>query len=436
MLRRLIVLPTLCDKDNRMSSNSADAINRANQQVLTQLCAARPMLVGMAQARDVVPGMHSHVVLHAGPPVKWENMAAAMRAAACGGLVFEGLCDTIEDAAELAGSSAITFGAAHDHNAAGAMAGVITASMPVFIAEEQNTGARAYVSVNEGLGKALRFGANGPEVLERLRWIRDAFYPLLAQALMHTGPMDLKLMVAEALRRGDEAHNRNKAATSQFFREIAIGLLRTRAPHDEVEAALRFIGGNDHFFLSLSIAHAKAASLSAESLQCGSIVTVMAGNGVEVGIRISGLGKQWFTAPASVANVKLFAGHVIEDATPTMGDSYITESIGLGAFALAAAPAIASFIGGTVEELLARSETMRQITVGEHTDFRIPALDFRGVPCGIDVRRVVETGIAPLINTGIASKTPGIGQIGAGVQEIPLGCFEKALAAFDEKAAA
>lgn len=403
--------------------------DRANEDVFARLCAARPMLVGMSTAGEAIPGMHTHLVLHAGPPVTWKRMAPAMRAAVCGALVFEDLAGSIEEAARLAGSGDIQFAPAHDHNAAGAMAGVITRSMPVFVATEEDSGVKAYVTINEGLGKALRFGANGPEVLERLRWIRDQFYPLLGEALSKAGPMNLKAMVAEALRRGDEAHNRNKAATSQFFREIALPLLATRAPHEKLEAALRFIGGNDHFFLSLSIAHAKATSLYAEQLGRGSIVTVMAGNGVEVGIRVAGLGKQWFTAPAGVANVKLFPGHGIEEATPTMGDSYITESIGLGAFALAAAPAIASFIGGTVEDLLARSATMREITVGEHPDFAIPALDFRGVPCGIDVRRVVSTGIAPLINTGIASNIAGVGQVGAGIQEIPLACFTQAAAA-------
>jgi hypothetical protein len=403
----------------------------ANSQVLERLCEAQPVLVGMALARDVIPGMHDRLVLHAGPPVAWSDMAAAMRAAICGALVFEGLADTIGSAEALAGSGQISFAPAHDHNAAGAMAGAISASMPVFIVEERKSGQRAYVTVNEGLGKALRFGANGPEVLDRLRWMRDGFYPLVRAALERAGSLDVKAMVAEALRRGDEAHNRNKAATSQFVRDIAPALVATRAPHEDIERALRFIGGNDHFFLSLSIAHAKATSLHMEQIEQGSIVTVMAGNGVNVGIRVSGLGKRWFTGRAGVANVKLFTGHGIDEATPTMGDSYITESIGLGAFALAAAPAISSFIGGTVEDLLRRSETMRRITVGEHTDFRIPALDFKGVPCGIDVRRVVETGIAPLINTGIASNRPGVGQIGAGVQEIPLECFEKAAEALD-----
>lgn len=391
------------------------------------------MLIGIEPAGAVIPGMRRDLVLHAGPPIDWTRMAPAMRAAICGGLVFEGLCETIEQAETLAGSGKIAFAPAHDHASAGAMAGVITASMPVFVAEERNSGLRSYVSVNEGLGKALRFGANGPEVLDRLRWIRDEFSPLLKQALQISGPINLKQMIAEALRRGDEIHNRNKSATSQFFRDIAPALVATRAPHEQIEKALRFIGGNDHFFLSLSIAHAKAVSLYVEQLGIGDLVTVMAGNGVEVGIRVASLGNQWFTGPASVADVKFFEGHGEDEATPTMGDSYITESIGLGAFALAAAPAISAFIGGTVEDLIARSELMRDITVGEHTDFRIPALDYKGVPSGIDVRKVVSSGISPLINTGIASRIPGVGQIGAGMQEIPMACFAAALAALDAR---
>ncbi|MCB1467098.1 MAG: DUF1116 domain-containing protein [Rhizobiaceae bacterium] len=392
------------------------------------------MLVGIARAIDVIPGMRRDLILHAGPPIDWNRMAPAMRAAICGGLVFEGLSGTIEEAETLAGSGKIEFAPAHDHAAAGAMAGVITASMPVFVAEEKNSGLRAHVSVNEGLGKALRFGANGPDVLDRLRWIRDEFFPLIQRALEISGPLNLKQAIAEALRRGDEVHNRNKSATSQFFRDIAPAFVATRAPYEQIEKALRFIGGNDHFFLSLSIAHAKAVSLYVEQCGVGDLVTVMAGNGVEVGIRVSSLGNQWFTGPANVADVKFFDGHGAEEATPTMGDSYITESIGLGAFALAAAPAISAFIGGTVDQLIARSERMREITMGEHTEFRIPALGYKGVPSGIDVRKVVSSGISPLINTGIASRIPGVGQIGAGMQEVPMACFTAALSALDARA--
>jgi hypothetical protein len=301
--------------------------------------------------------------------------------------------------------------------------------MPVFMVEEEISGARAFVSINEGLGKALRFGANGPEVLVRLRWIRDAFAPLLARALQRKGPIDLKLMVAEALRRGDECHNRNKAATAMFFREIASALVATEASHTDIVRALDFISGNDHFFLSLSIAHAKAVTLAMEKLGIGSLVTTMAGNGREVGIRTSGSGKRWFTAPAEVAEIRLFEGHSLDDATPTMGDSYVTEVIGLGGFALAAAPAIAEFIGGKASDLAERSARMREITIGEHWEFRIPALDFRGVPTGIDVRKVAETGITPMVNTGVASKRPGVGQIGAGTQSFPLASFTAAAAA-------
>lgn len=418
----------------RPTSSSQTSSSPDSRAAFARLCEAHPMLVGIERAADVIPGMRRDLVLHAGPPIGWERMTPAMRAAICGGLVFEGLCGTVEEAEKLAASGSVSFAPAHDHAAAGAMAGIITASMPVFVAEERNSGLRAHVSVNEGLGKALRFGANGPDVLDRLRWIRDDFFPLLRQALAISGPIDLKQMIAEALRRGDEVHNRNKSATSQFFRDIAPALVATCAPHDRIEKALRFIAGNDHFFLSLSIAHAKAVSLYVEQLGVGDLVTVMAGNGVEVGIRVASLGDAWFTAPASVANVKFFDGHGADEATPTMGDSYITESIGLGAFALAAAPAISAFIGGTVEELIARSEKMRDITVAEHADFRIPALGYRGVPSGIDVRKVVATGLSPLINTGIASRIPGVGQIGAGMQEVPLGCFTAALAALDARA--
>jgi hypothetical protein len=401
----------------------------ANGEIIRKLYAAKPHLMGLAPARDVIPGMHSHLVLHAGPPLDWRDMPKAMRAAIDGALVFEGLAPDLASACNLAKSGEVMFASAHDHQAAGAMAGIITASMPVFIVEDEETGVRAFAGVNEGLGKALRFGANSSEVLERLIWIREHFAPLLDRAVQSRGGIDLKAMVAEALRRGDECHNRNKAATSQFLREIAPELVATRASHSDIEAALRFIAGNDHFFLSLSIGHAKVASLLMEREAAGSIVTVMAGNGVDVGVRVSGLLGRWFTAGATVADVKLFPGHTATEATPTMGDSYVTEVIGLGAFALAAAPAIASFIGGTVADLNQRSARMRQITVGEHPDFRIPALSFQGVPCGIDVFKVVETGIAPLVNTGIASSTPGVGQIGAGTQALPLAAFADAASA-------
>jgi hypothetical protein len=404
-------------------------IDRDNAALVEVLHRARPHLVGVARAGDVIPGLDAGLVLHAGPPLAFADMAPAMQAAAAGGLVFDGRARTLEEALEMARTGVVQFAPAHDHRAAGAMAGIVTASMPVFVFEDQASGERAYVSINEGLGKTLRFGANGPDVIARLAWIRDDFAPLMQRALEINGPIDLKAQVCEALRRGDECHNRNKAATSSFLRALAPAMVETCAPHETIARAMRFIGGNDHFFLSLSIGQAKATTLAVEAVGGGSLVTTMAGNGRTVGIRISAFAGRWFTAPATVADVRLFEGRRIEDATPTMGDSYVTEVIGLGAFALSAAPAIAEFIGGTVEELVARSESMRAITVSEHPDFLIPALGFRGTACGIDVRKVAATGLAPLVNTGVASRIPGEGQIGAGTQSLPLACFTDAAGA-------
>jgi hypothetical protein len=397
-----------------------------NQRVFAALSEARPKLIGLVPAREAIPELGNDLILHAGPPIAWAEMTPAMQAAAVGGLVFEQRCSDFDQARRLAESGSIRFEPAHDHNAAGAMAGIITASMPVFVVEDEVSRERSFVSINEGLGRALRFGANGPEVIERLGWMRDSFAPLLAEALKRKGPIDLRVMIAEALRRGDECHNRNKAATTLFFREIATALVATQAPHSQIIRAMDFIAGNDHFFLSLSIAHAKAVTLAMEALRTGSLLTTMAGNGREVGIRVSGTGKHWFTAPAEIAKLRLFEGHFLDDATPTMGDSYVTEVIGLGGFALAAAPAIAEFIGGKASDLAARSDRMRAISVGEHPEFRIPSLEFRGVPSGIDVCKVAATGITPLVNTGVASKRPGIGQIGAGTQNFPLACFTAA----------
>ena len=418
----------------RCTSTRDEMQDQANKSVFETLCAARPMLKGARLAGKVIPGFTRKTILHAGPPIAWQDMPPAMQAAITGGLVFEGLAADLLSARELAASGEIEFGSAHDRQTVGAMAGIVTASMPVFVVEEKASGAKAFAPINEGLGKALRFGADGPEVLQRLAWIRDEFAPLIDRALTAHGPIDLAAHVAEALRRGDECHNRNKAATAQFFREIATDLVATGASVERVTPALRFIAGNDHFFLSLSMAHAKAVMLTAERGQAGSVVTAIAGNGRQVGIRVTGTGNRWFTAPAEVADIRLFEGHSLDEATPTMGNSYVTEAIGLGAFALAAAPAIAEFIGGRVEDLIARSARMREITVGEHPLFVIPSLGFRGVPSGIDVLRVVATGITPIVNTGVASRHPGAGQIGAGVQVLPLAPFQAAQEALTRSA--
>jgi hypothetical protein len=298
---------------------------------------------------------------------------------------------------------------------------------------DREHGHRAYCNLNEGLGKVLRFGANGPEVIERLRWMKGVLAPALAAALERLGGVELKPLIAQALHMGDEVHNRNVAASSLLLKRLAPALLRTDIAPAEVAAAVEFIAGNDHFFLNLSMAACKAMLDAAADVPNSSMVTAMARNGVDFGIRLSGTGAAWFTAPAPLVDGLFFPGYAAADAAPDLGDSAITETAGLGGFAMAAAPAIVQFVGGTPEDALAHTDEMSHITLGRNGALTLPALDFTGTPAGIDARQVVDTGIAPVINTGIAHREAGIGQIGAGITHAPLACFAQAIVALADR---
>jgi hypothetical protein len=348
-----------------------------------------------------------------------------MQAAVQGALVYSGRCRTLDEAARLARDGRIRFAPAHAHGMVGPMAGVVSATMPVFVVRNETYGNLAFATINEGLGRVLRFGANDESVLARLAWIRDVLAPSLAAALRRSGPIDLRQMIAEALHRGDEAHNRNKAGTALFIRHIAPHLCRAAAG-DVAAPCLEFIGGNDHFFLNLSIAHSKALTDAIGTVPHSTIVTAMAGNGVRFGLRVAGLGPAWVTATPEPPVGRMFEGFAQADGVPLMGDSYVSEVVGVGAFAMAAAPAIAGFIGGTAGDMVAHTQRMYGITAGEHPSFTIPALDFRGTPVGIDVERVLATGIRPILNTGIAGRRPGVGQVGAGIASAPMACFAEA----------
>jgi hypothetical protein len=403
-----------------------DARRLANHDAVDRMVRGHPFLIDVRPAVDVIPGMRRTVILHAGPPLPWSSMVPPMQAAIQGALVFDGQCRTLEDAAELARSGEITFGSAHDHGAVGPMAGIICSGMPVFVVRNETFGNTAFASINEGLGRVLRFGANDDAVLSKLRWMRDVFAPALHDAIAHAGPIDLRQVIAEALHRGDECHNRNKAATAQMLKILAPHLVRSSARGEAAAQCLEFIGGNDHFFLNLSIAHSKSIADPAHGIAGSSVITAMAANGVSFGLRVSGLGAEWVTAPVGVPEGHWFEGYTADDAVPLMGDSYASEVIGIGAFALAAAPAIASFIGGSASQMVEHTIRMYSITLQEHPIFRIPALDFRGTPVGIDVDRVVETGTPPILNTGVACRRPGVGQIGASIASAPLACFHDA----------
>lgn len=408
-------------------------VDKANAEALRRILAAKPTLVGIGVAGDTVPGMASDLILHAGPPVTWDRMAGPMRGAVIGGILYEGLAKTPEEAADLAASGKIRFEPCHHHQAVGPMAGVMTASMPVWILENRTFGNRAYCTLNEGLGKVLRYGAYSGEVLERLRWMRDRLAPILSRALELHGPIDLKSLMAQALQMGDEGHNRNRAGTSLVIRELAPHLVMVNEPREHIASVLSFLNGNDHFFLNLSMPSAKCTMDAALGIEASSVVATMARNGTDFGIRVSGLGERWFTGPAGIVEGLYLPGFSAADAARDIGDSVITETSGVGGFAMAAAPAIVQFVGGKPEDALDVTRRMYQISVGENDTYRVPALDFRGTPTGIDLRKVVETGILPAINTGIAHKEPGIGMVGAGLVKPPENCFTDALLAFAEK---
>jgi hypothetical protein len=398
----------------------------ANRTALDRLLGASPFLVDVQPAGDAIPGLTGRMLLHSGPPIAWEGMCGPMRGAIIGASLFEGWATTPEEAERLAEGGEIAFDACHHHGAVGPMAGVVSPSMPVAVVDNTAAGNRSFATLNEGLGKVLRFGAYDDSVLERLRWFRDLFGPTLSRTLAATGPIDLKSTTAQALQMGDEGHNRNVAATSLFVRGLAPTLVRTASGADAA-VALDFLRGNDHFFLNLSMAACKATLDAAHGVPGSTVVTAMSRNGVDFGVRLSGTGDAWYTAPVGVPDGLYFPGYGPEDANPDLGDSAITETCGIGGFAMAAAPAIVRFVGGTAADALNYTREMYRITLERNPAFALPPLGFAGSPTGIDARRVVESGVQPVINTGIAHKLPGVGQIGAGIARAPLSCFADAL---------
>lgn len=411
-------------------------IDQANHLAIERILQSQPVLVGVARAEEVIPGMHKNLILHAGPPIDWPRMSGPLRGAVIGGLIFEGLARDEREAVALVERGEVEFSPCHHHQAVGPMAGVTTASMPVYIVENKAFGNRAFSGLNEGYGKVLRYGAYSEDVLARLRWLRDVCAPLLGRALELAGGIDMKTLIAQQLQMGDEGHNRNKAGSSLFARMLAPHIVRTGAKTEDLAAVLSYLAENDLAVLNPVMAACKATMDAAHGIEGSTLVTCMARNGTDFGIRVSGLGDAWFAAPAEIPVGLFFPGFSQEDANPDIGDSTITETAGIGAFAMAAAPAIVKFVGGTPQMAVESTLEMYEITVAENPHFTIPQLDFRGTPTGIDIRKVVKTGITPRVNTGIAHRQPGIGQIGAGLVRPPMACFEEALKAFAARIAA
>ncbi|SNS18165.1 Protein of unknown function [Streptosporangium subroseum] len=403
----------------------------ANETAVGRLLSARPQLIGVRPAHEVLD-LPKGTFLHAGPPIDWERASGPMRGALIGAMLLEGLAADAEEAGERLAAGQARLDSCHHHRTVGPMAGVVTPSMWMFEVRDAEHGGTAYCSLNEGLGKVLRYGAYGPEVLERLRWMGEVLGPVMRATLDKLGPLDLTSLIAQALQMGDELHNRNRAATSLLVRELAPGIVDASPGH--AAEVLRFINGNDHFFLNAGMAACKVSTDAARNVPGSTLVVAMARNGTDFGIQVSGLGDRWFTGPAGVPDGLYLGAYGPADANPDIGDSTITETAGLGGFAMAAAPAIVRFVGGDVSDAMAATRSMYEITLAEHPAYQIPGLDFRGTPVGVDVTLVARTGLLPTVNTGIAGRVAGTGQVGAGLVSPPASAFTSALAALAEVA--
>lgn len=410
-------LATVLADPRRVSAN-AEAIRRVQQ--------VQALLVDVMPAGQAL-GLRPREMLHAGSPIEWAAASGPLRGALIGAVLFEGWADDPQQAEQLLAGGHIGLDSCHHRHAVGPMAGVLSPSMWVFVLEDCASGHHTYCSLNEGLGKVLRYGAFGSDVIARLRWMATVLAPLLQAAVRAHGGIDITAVLAQMVQMGDEAHNRNRAGTLMLLRDLLPAMVESGFPLADISEAARFIGGNDHFFLNLAMPACKLALDAARDIPGCTMVVAMARNGTDFGIQVSGTGDNWFTGPAQVPQGLFLGNYGPADANPDIGDSAITETMGLGGFAMAAAPAIVRFVGGTVTDAVANTRRMYEITLAEHPVFAVPMLDFRGTPFGIDVSKVVRTGILPQINTGMAGRIAGTGQVGAGLVTPPAEIFPAAL---------
>ena len=416
---------------------SYEGIDDMNQDTIAKVVASQPVLKDNVRAKEVIPELREgKVILHAGPPIEYKDMPDPVQGSCVGAVLFEEWADNEEDARKLLASGEVKFIPCHHVHAVGPMGGITSPNMAVFVVEEETFGTRAYCTMNEGIGKVLRFGAYSEEVVNRLRWMRDVLGPVLGRALrsMDNG-LAINPLIAKAVAMGDEFHQRNIAASLAFLKEMApmITAMDDLSDTDRYDV-IKFLSDTDQFFLNIMMATGKAVMDSARTDSDGTIVTAMCRNGVEFGIRIAGMGDQWFTGPVNTPQGLYFTGYDAEDGCPDMGDSAITETFGVGGMAMIAAPAVTRFVGaGGYEDALRTSNEMMEICIDRNPNFTVPTWNFQGICLGIDARLVVEKGITPVINTGIAHKIAGYGQIGAGTVRPPMACFEKAIKAYAEK---
>jgi hypothetical protein len=417
--------PELLPALERLWGRYGDRVGRANREAVDRIESAQPQAVGVACARDVLPVLEGRSLLLAGPPIEYGCICDPQRRALAAACVFEGWAGSRDEAHELLARGGVALHPGNPHNHVGAMTGVCSPSMPVWVVEDDVSGTRAYSTFNEGPGNTLWFGVGDDESIDRLRFFRHELAPLVGRLLEREGPVDVFGLVAQGLQMGDELHMRSQATGNLLTRRLLPGFAALGG-----ERAARFVAGNHHFFLSLTMAAAKCASLAAAGVEGSSVVNVISRNGTEVGLQVAGLPGRWFTAPAArVGDALLREGYSDDDAALDVGDSAVIECVGLGGMAIAAAPAVAAFFGGSARDALERTELMGQITLGRSRRFAIPALDSVGTPVGIDARLVVELEVTPQITTGVLHASSGAGQIGAGVAHQPVEPFRAAVLA-------
>ncbi|MBI3742683.1 MAG: DUF1116 domain-containing protein [Chloroflexi bacterium] len=406
-------------------------IDAANAEVVKRITSADPVLLDVVPAGQVIPGLTDRMVMHSGPPVTWEKMCGAQRGAVIGMTIFEGWASTPQQAQELLASGAIKFEPNHHHQTVGPMAGTITKSLPVWVVQNRAFGNLAYCRTPDA---RQQFGDFSEQAIGGIRMWRDVWGPSISKGLQTIkGGLPLKPIIARALQMGDELHNRPDAASQLLSGQLAQAMVRADVAKDALLATLGWTAGNPFMFLGVSMACGKAATDPCAGVEYSTVVTTMARNGTEFGIRVAGLPGEWFTAPSPKIEGLFMPGFSEADAGRDMGDSAITETVGWGGFVIGGAPGILALVGGTAEQALAWSRDMRRITAGTSPDFRIPALNFEGAPVGIDIRKVVQTGILPVIDTAIAHKDPGYPNLGAGIVRPPMDCFKSALRRFATK---
>lgn len=411
-----------------------DKIDADNEKVIQRFKDAKPFLIDVVPAKTVIPELNTErkTLLHAGPPITYTEMTGPMQGSCVGAAIFEGWAKDEIEARKLLENGEISLMPCHSVHAVGPMGGITSGNMPVVIVENRLDNTRAYCTLNEGIGKVLRFGAYSQEVIDRLVWMRDVLGPVLSKALKKTEDgLNLNVLIARSITMGDEFHQRNIAASANFLCSIAPLISELDISEKDRYDVIKFLADTDQFFLNIMMATGKSIADAARKYQKGTIVTAMARNGRDFGIRIAGMGDQWFKAPVNTPKGLYFAGFSEDDANPDIGDSSITETVGVGGMAMVAAPGVTRFVGaGGFEDALRISNSMEKINTTHNPNWSIPTWDFKGTNLGIDIRKVVETGIEPIINTGIAHKKPGVGQIGAGTVKAPIACFEKALEAY------